>query len=148
MIPIVVWLLSVAVSTWASKVHSLDAPKSASPEKVLSRKRRFVYPSDSGWVFTATFSLSIPLTADYGSGSLSFTAPFVYIVDSGTVQEGKRRKKRHAIDDLSKMAMNDEEEYSDTAKRILHRESQRLRFIALLEEGFSAGLQQHMKRKS
>ena len=75
-------LLALAAVASASLDVEGDIASSSS-NRVLSRKRRFIYPSDSGWVFTATFSLVIPLTADYGAGSISFTAPFVYFVDSG-----------------------------------------------------------------
>lgn len=60
--------------TWAN-LDSLDKPL------LLSRRRRFLLPQQSGWVFNLNFALSIPLQ-DIGS-ALSVELPFNYNVDTG-----------------------------------------------------------------
>ena len=49
--------------------------------EVLSRKRRFLVPQTSGWTFTVTFDLTIPIEG-LGS-SLSADVPIKYAFDDG-----------------------------------------------------------------
>ena len=75
-----------------------------------------------------------------------------------SVVEGRKRRRRsggdsegpsqNGLDEMLSLGGIGEEEdsLSAGARRVLHRETQRLRFIAMLEDGLSAGLQQHLVR--
>ena len=81
---------SVAASLLLTASHlsgclaSLDRDLSQDESnRSLSRHRRFVYPTSTGWVLSFLFTLVIPVQGEL-TGSLSITVPFTYTVDSGT----------------------------------------------------------------
>ncbi len=43
---------------------------------------RFLFPSSTGWVISATFVLSVPIDSDV-TGTMLLTFPFTYTVDTG-----------------------------------------------------------------
>lgn len=59
----------------------LEQSALSDPNRPLSRHRRFLIPSDSGWTFKTAFSLVIPIQ-DVGS-SLTLSIPFTFEFDSG-----------------------------------------------------------------
>ena len=61
---------------------ALGSSPDRSPERVLSRRRRFLIPATSGWTVKLATTLSIPLQ-DVGS-SVSVSLPFTYSFDDGT----------------------------------------------------------------
>ena len=74
-----------------------------------------------------------------------FKVNFLKLINSVcSVSSGRKKKKRDAVDDLSSL-IGDEDSYSEAAKKILHRESQRLRFIGMIEDGLSAALDQQLR---
>jgi len=95
-------------------------------ERVLSRHRRFLIPSGSGWVITASFALAIPLDSSL-TGTLTLTSPFTYTVDTGTVTGGRRmgRWPRSVGDENA------------AEHKLLLREQQRLSLIGGLEDWMS-----------
>ncbi len=52
-------------------------------DELLSRHRRFLLPQASGWKFTTTLTLKLPIDA-LGT-SISFSVPFKYDIDSGSI---------------------------------------------------------------
>ena len=55
--------------------------KNKNSDKVLSRKRRFLIPQTSGWTFTVTGDLTVPLT--FTGSSISADTSFTYSLDDG-----------------------------------------------------------------
>ena len=56
--------------------------QSDDPNRVLSRHRRFLFPTANGWVVAARFSLTVPIDSDV-TGTMVFTFPFTYTLDTG-----------------------------------------------------------------
>ena len=61
--------------------HSKNSITQKNPDKLLSRKRRFLVPQTSGWSITITGDLTIPIEG-LGS-SLSADIPITYKFDDG-----------------------------------------------------------------
>ena len=55
--------------------------KNKNSDKVLSRKRRFLIPQTSGWTFTVTGDLTVPL--EFTGSSISADTSFTYSLDDG-----------------------------------------------------------------
>ena len=85
LIPLIILILYCSKVELAQE-HDVDHSKSSSPERVLSRKRRFFIPQTDGWIFKLKVGGSIPIEG-LGSGlnGLQFELPFTYVVDSGTI---------------------------------------------------------------
>ena len=63
--------------------YALDSKALSDTDKVLSRHRRFIVPSSTGWTLTTKLKLTVPV--DLIGSSVSFSVPFVYSFDSSTL---------------------------------------------------------------
>ena len=59
----------------------ITSAKNRNSDKVLSRKRRFLIPQTSGWTFTVTGDLTVPL--EFTGSSISADTSFTYSLDDG-----------------------------------------------------------------
>jgi len=77
------YFILLVISHIILPITSTQLKKPISKDKLLSRKRRFLVPQVSGWTFTVTGDLTVPL--EFTGSSISADTSFTYNLDDGSI---------------------------------------------------------------
>ena len=76
------YFILFVISNAILPISSTHSKKSINNDlKLLSRKRRFLVPQTTGWTFTVTGDLTVPL--EFSGSSISADTSFTYNLDDG-----------------------------------------------------------------